>query len=248
MYRRTAALSALVAAGVAGCGSPAGAPSITVLAAASLKPTFTQIGERFMTEHPGTTVRFDFASSSDLAAQLTQGATGDVFASADTAQMDTVATAGLLATAPVDFASNTLVIVTAPGNPKHVASFADLAQPGLAVVVSPPPMPCGVATRRVEDLTGVHLDPVSEEPDPEDVLNKVATGEADAGVVNATDARAAGEKISTVAFPEAVQAASSYPIAALQKSAQPALAQGFVDLVTGVTGQQILARAGFAKP
>lgn len=243
-----AVVSALVAAGLAGCGSAPPGPSIMVLAAASLKPTFTQIGERFSADHPGTTVRFDFASSSDLAAQLTQGATGDVFASADTAQMDTVADAGLLAGTPVAFASNTLVIVTAPGNPKHIASFADLARPGLAVVVSPPPMPCGVATQHVEDITGVALDPVSEEPDVEDVLNKVTTGQVDAGLVNGTDARMAAALVTTVPFPEAARAISSYPIAALKKSSQPQLAQQFVDLVTGAAGQPILNRAGFGEP
>jgi molybdate transport system substrate-binding protein len=245
---RTAVVSALVAAGIAGCGSETTSASITVLAAAALEPTFSALGERFHTAHPGVAVRFDFAGSSDLVTQLTQGATGDVFASADTAQMDTAARAGLLAGAPADFASNTLVIVTAPGNPKQVESFADLTKPGVAVVVSPPPMPCGVATRRVEDITGVRLDPVSEEPNVEDVLNKVTTGQADAGLVNSTDALAAGEAVTTVTFPEAARAISNYPIAVLMKSSQPELAQEFVDLVTGAVGRDVLDRAGFGKP
>ena len=111
---------------------------------------------------------------------MTQGATADVFASADTAQMDTVVKAGLLAGNPTNFASNTLVIVTAPGNPKKIGSFADLAKPGINVVICQQPVPCGAATQRIENSTGVHLNPVSEELSVTDVLNKVTTGQADA--------------------------------------------------------------------
>lgn len=238
----------VVATGLVGCGASAGTQALVVFAAASLRPTFTEIGHRFETDNPGVAVEFDFASAADLATQLTQGASTDVFASADTAQMDKVAAAGLLADGPVDFASNTLVIVTAPGNPKHLTSFADLAKPGLAVVISPPPMPCGVATRRIEDITGVDLNPVSEEPDVEDVLNKVVTGQADAGLVNITDTITAGDKVDTVSFPEAAQAVNVYPIAMLQRSGRPELARRFLDLVTGEPGQKILAQAGFTRP
>ncbi|MGH3531303.1 MAG: molybdate ABC transporter substrate-binding protein [Mycobacterium sp.] len=224
------------------------AKSIVVFAAASLKPTFTQIAEQFKTDNPGAGVDFDFAGSSELAIQLTQGATADVFASADTAQMDTVAKAGLTAGNPVNFASNTLVIVTAPGNPKQIQSFADLAKPGLKVVVCQQPVPCGSATERIEASTGVHLNPVSEEPAVSDVLTKVTSGEADAGLVYITDALNAGDKVTTVKFPEAAGAVNVYPIAVLKPATQRALAQKFVDLVTGEIGQKILGQAGFEKP
>lgn len=243
----TAVAAIAVAASHAGCGADDSLPSITVLAAASLERTFTELGEQFKARHPGTGVRFDFASSSDLAAQLSQGAAGDVFASADNAQMDKVVQTGLAAGEPVNFASNSLVIVTAPDNPKHIASFADLADPGVDVVVSPPPMPCGVATRQIEDTTGVRLNPISEEPHEQDVLNKVVTGQADAGMVNITDAIAAGDKVATVTFPEAATAVTTYPVAVLEGAAQPGLARRFVDLIVGEHGQQILARAGFGK-
>ncbi len=246
--RVLAAVLCVVAAIQSGCSPAAGPQAIVVLAAASLRPTFTAIGERFQADHPGAAVRFDFASSSDLALQLTQGAIADVFASADTAQMDKVATSGLLAGTPVDFASNRLVIVTAPGNPKHVGSFADLAQPGLLVVTNAPPMPCGVATRKIQDSTGIRLHPISEEPNVEDVVNKVSTGEADAGLVNVTDAVAVGEKVAMVEFAEATDAINVYPIAVLKDTKRPELAQSFVDLVTGAAGQKILDHAGFAKP
>jgi molybdate transport system substrate-binding protein len=245
-----------------GCGSqspPSSSPSrgsehdqasakIVVFAAASLKPVFTQIGQRFKAQNPSSSVDFEFAGSSELATQLTQGATADVFASADTAQMDTVAKAGLLAGNPTNFASNTLVIVTAPGNPKKIGSFADLTGPGLNVVTCQKPVPCGSATQRVEGSTGVHLNPVSEELSVTDVLNKVTTGQADAGLVYVTDARSAGSKVSTVNFPQAAGAVNVYPIAVLKGAPQPTLAQQFVALVTGDVGQDLLAQAGFATP
>ncbi|MEZ0364438.1 molybdate ABC transporter substrate-binding protein [Mycobacterium sp. pUA109] len=238
---------ATVLAGLTGCSSKPPAPSITVFAAASLKPAFTEIGERFQIDNPGAGIAFNFAGSAELATQLTQGATADVFASANTAQMDKVAHAGLLTGAAVPFAANTLVIVTAPGNPKKVASFADLAQPGLSVVVCQQPVPCGSATHKVEDSTGVQVAPVSEEPDVTDVLNKVITGQADAGLVYITDALNAGDKVTAVRFPEAAGAVNIYPIAVLKNAPQSGLAQRFVDLVTGPAGQKILDKAGFAK-
>jgi molybdate transport system substrate-binding protein len=218
--------------------------SIVVFAAAA----FTKVSQQFKTDNPGSGVDFDFGGSSDLATQLTQGATADVFASADTAQMDKVTKAGLLAGTPTNFASNTLVIVTAAGNPKQVGSFGDLRKPGLSVVICQRPVPCGAATQRLEDSTGVHLNPVSEELNVTDVLNKITTGQADAGLVYVTDARSAADKVTTVNFPEAAGAVNVYPIGALKKAPQPTLAQKFVALVTSDTGQNILAQFGFAKP
>lgn len=241
-------LAATVLAGSTGCAPGAGAQTVVVYAAASLRPTFTEIADRFETEHRGTQVDFDFASAADLATQITQGAAADVFASADSAQMDKVVDGGLVEDGPVDFATNTLVIITAPGNPHQVGSFADLTKPGLAVVTSPPPMPCGVAIRQVEEATGIRLNPVSEEPDVEDVVNKVTTGQADAGLVNITDAIAAGDKVTTVKFPEAVEAVNTYPIATLRGAKKPELARAFVDAVTGQESRKTLAAAGFGRP
>ena len=243
-------------AGTVACGSKSPSPSqpsqasgtIVVYAAASLKPSFTKISQQFKTDNPGSDVNFEFMGSSELATQLTQGATADVFASADTAQMDTVVKAGLVAGNPTNFASNTLVIVTAPGNPKQIGSFADLNKPGLNVVICQKPVPCGSATQRVEDSTGVRLRPVSEEFSVTDVLDKVTTGQADVGLVYVTDALSAKDKVATVKFPEAAGAVNVYPIAALKKAPQPALAQKFVAMVIGDAGQNVLAQFGFQKP
>jgi molybdate transport system substrate-binding protein len=243
-----AAVSTVLVLGLAGCTTQAQSPGIVVFAAASLKNTFTEIGERFTADNPGTSVDFNFAGSSDLVTQLTQGATADVFASADTKNMDKAAEAGLLAADPIDFASNTLVIAVSPGNPEHIASFADLARPGLNVVVCAPPVPCGAATARIEDSTGVTLRPVSEESSVTDVLNKVTSGQADAGLVYVTDALGAGDKVATVEFTEAGASVNTYPIGVLNGSPHPELARKFVDLVTGDVGRQILSQAGFGKP
>lgn len=251
----SAVVSMVLAASLIGCSSksPSAQPSqasgkVMVFAAASLKAAFTQIGQQFKAKNPGLDVEFEFAGSSDLATQLTQGATADVFASADTAQMDAVSKAGLLTGNPTNFASNTLVIVTAPGNPKKIGSFADLAKPGVNVVVCQPPVPCGAATHRVEDSTGVRLNPVSEELSVSDALNKVTSGQADAALVYVTDAKNAGTKVATVNFPAAAGAVNVYPIGVLKKAPLAKQAQKFVDLVTSPTGQQILTQAGFAKP
>jgi molybdate transport system substrate-binding protein len=253
-------LSLVLVTNLSGCSqkSPSATPSsstgqssaasIMVFAAAPLKPTFTLLAGKFQTDNPGATVDFDFATSSELANQLAQGASADIFASADSAQMDTVTKADLTGSDPVNFASNTLVIVTAPGDPKQIHSFADLAKPGLNVAVCQLPAPCGAATQRIEDDTGVHLNPVSEESAVAGVLAKVTNGEADAGLVYITDARKAGDKVSTVKFPESANVVNLYSIAILKHASQPALAQKFVDLVTGATGQKALDQAGFAHP
>jgi molybdate transport system substrate-binding protein len=233
----------------AGCGAAEDSDrTLTVFAAASLKGTFTELGERFEADHAGTTVEFSFAGSSDLAAQLTQGAHADVFAAADQLNMDKAAQSGLLAGEPVTFASNTLTIAVAPGNPKAINSFRDLAKPGTAVVVCAPQVPCGSATQKVEQAAGVELEPVSEESSVTDVLNKVTSGQADAGVVYVTDAIAAGDKVTSVPFPEAAGVVNSYPIAVLEDARNPQAAKEFVDLVTGDAGQTVLGAAGFGKP
>ena len=258
-FRLPALFCVLLLALISGCGSSNQAPAsssttasaggkIIVAAAASLDKSFTDIGEQFKTENPGASVEFSFAGSSDLVTQLTQGAPADVFASADTKNMDKAAQAGLLAGDPVNFASNTLTIAVAPGNPKKIASFKDLTQAGLNVVVCAPQVPCGSATQKVEQATGVKLNPVSEESSVSDVLDKVTTGQADAGLVYVTDAIGVGDKVAAVAFPEAAGAVNTYPIALLKESKNPALARKFVDLVTGESGQKVLTAAGFAKP
>lgn len=222
--------------------------NITVFAAASLKSTFTALGDQFKQANPGTDVAFNFAGSSDLVTQLTQGAPADVFASADEKNMTKAADAHILSGDPVNFATNTLTIVTPMGNPKNVATFADLAKPGVTVVVCAPQVPCGSATEKLEKATGVTLAPVSEESSVTDVLGKITSGQADAGVVYVTDAKSAGDAVTAVPFPESGDAVNTYPISVLKSSENAKAAQAFVDLVTGPEGQKVLAEAGFGAP
>lgn len=252
MRRAVALTSAVIAAGsLSACGSDDNSSSdttLTVFAASSLTSTFTQIGKDFESAHSGVTVRFSFGGSSDLVAQLQQGAPADVFASADTANMDKATTADLVDGKPMNFAANTLEIAVPPGNPAGIASFADLARPGVKLVVCSPDVPCGAAAAAVAQDAEVKLSPVSEEDAVTDVLTKVESGEADAGLVYVTDVLAAGEKVEGVPFPESKDEVNVYPIAALTDSADLSLAKEFLDEVTGAEGQQVLSDAGFAKP
>ena len=226
------------------------APSRTlhVFAAASLQGAFTEIGKRFEDANEGVTVKFTFAGSSDLVAQIQQGAPADVFASADTANMDKAVKAGVVGGTPQDFATNTLEIVTPPGNPAHIDSFDELADGGAKVVVCAPEVPCGAATKRVEQAAGITIKPVSEEQSVTDVLGKVISGEADAGLVYATDVLGAGAKVHGVPFPESAGVVNTYPIASLRGADDETLAAYFTDYVTGPQGQSVLSTFGFQKP
>jgi molybdate transport system substrate-binding protein len=255
-----AGLAALLVA-VTGCASaspPAGGTTtptrsgatgtITVFAAASLTKAFTALGDGFEKANPGSTVAFSFAGSSDLATQLIAGAPADVFASADEANMAKAETAGVTSGDPVDFATNVLAIVVPPGNPAHIASWADLAKPGIAAVVCAPQVPCGAATAKVEAATGVTLHPASQESSVTDVLGKVIAGEADAGVVYATDVKGAGAKVGSVPFPEAGDVVSTYPIAAVGQGSNPVGGAAFLAYVTSAEGRTVLRAAGFGAP
>jgi molybdate transport system substrate-binding protein len=156
--------------------------------------------------------------------------------------------AGLVAGAPADFATNTLEIAVPPDNPAGVTSFADLTRSGVKVVVCAPQVPCGAATQKIEKATNTDITPVSEENAVTDVLGKVTSGEADAGLVYVTDVRAAGDKVKGIGFQESEEAVNTYPIAALAGAKDADLAGQFVRLVTGPEGQQVLADAGFARP
>ncbi|HEY0237887.1 MAG TPA: molybdate ABC transporter substrate-binding protein [Friedmanniella sp.] len=239
-------------AGVANTSAPAASSGsgsgLTVFAAASLKGTFTTIGQQFEAAHPGTKVTFDFAGSADLVTQLQQGAPADVFASADTANMTKATGADLVAGTPVDFATNTLEIAVPPDNPAKITSFADLTKPGVKVVVCAAQVPCGAAAQKIETATNTTIKPVSEENAVTDVLGKVESGEADAGLVYVTDVKGAADKVKGIPFSESKEAVNTYPIAALTASKNADLAGQFVQLVTGTDGQRVLAAAGFAKP
>jgi molybdate transport system substrate-binding protein len=237
--------------GAAACGSDDSAAgssvTLTVYAASSLTSAFEELGRRFEDSHEGVTVEFGFAGSSDLVAQIQQGAPADVFASADQANMEKLTSEGLHGSEPVDFASNTLRIAVPPDNPAGVESLQDLGG-DLNLVVCAPAVPCGAAARQVAADAGVELHPVSEEQSVTDVLNKVTSGEADAGLVYVTDVAAAGDAVRGIDFPESEAVVNVYPIATVAGSEHARLAREFVDLVTGADGRAVLEGAGFGAP
>ncbi len=220
--------------------------TLTVFAAASLKATFDQIRTAFMAAHPDVDFpEITYDGSSTLVTQLQNGAPADVFASADEANMDKVQD---LVTDRVDFATNSLQIAVAPGNPKKIRSLADLAEPGVITVICQAEVPCGAASHKALDAAGVTLTPASEEQNVTAVLTKVATGDADAGLVYRTDVTSSGGTVEGVDFPQASEAVNTYPIAVLKDSTNSAAARAFVDLVTSTEGQKVLASVGFGKP
>ena len=232
---------------LAACGSRSDTDrtTLTVFAAASLTPTFTELGREFEKSHDGVQVKFNFAGSSDLVSQIEQGAPADVFASADTRNMDK---AGDMVADPVLFASNTLMIAVPPKNPAGIRTVQDLTRPDVKLVICAAQVPCGSAAVKVAERADLRFRPVSEEQSVTDVLNKVTTGQADAGLVYVTDVRSAGDKVVGISFPESATAVNDYPIGVVAASKQRKLAGQFVALVTGATGQRVLAGAGFAKP
>jgi molybdate transport system substrate-binding protein len=162
--------------------------------------------------------------------------------------MDKLVADDLTGADPQDFATNVLEIAVPPGNPAGIKTFQDLAKPGLNLVVCAPEVPCGAAAQQVAEKAGVTLKPVSEEQSVTDVLAKVTSGEADAGLVYVTDVKGAGSDVQGIPFPESAQVVNVYPIAPVKGTDQSDLAQEFVDMVLGDTGQQILKDAGFGQP
>ncbi len=255
MIRRLAgaALGAVVGLSVlAGCSSGgdddvAASQTLTVFAAASLTDAFTEIAERFEAENPGVEVRLSFDGSSGLVDQIAGGAPADVFASADEKNLDRAVEEGLVAGEPTLFATNVLTLITPPGNPAGITGF-DSSLDGTRLVVCAEGVPCGNATAALAEAKGLTLQPVSEESKVTDVRGKVESGEADAGIVYATDATAAGDKVQQIGIDGAADDPNLYPIAVLEEAADPALAREFVETVTGTTGRSVLQGYGFGAP
>ena len=212
---------------------------MTVFAAASLQPAFDKIAAQI---HVDAT--FNYAGTQTLTAQLTQGAEADVFASADKTQMKTLLDAGLIAGAPEVFAHNRLEIAVAKGNPKGIHSLADLARPGLVVVLADPSVPAGKYAQQALAKANVTVHPASLEPQVTAVLSKVALGEADAGIVYVSDV-VTSQKVQGVPIPDSQNVVADYPIAALKNAQHNSTADAFIAFVLAPDGQSILKAAGF---
>ena len=249
---RVAAMLAVAALVLAGCGgddepsggSTASPAELKVFAAASLTAAFTEIGEQF-TSSNGTKVTFNFAGSQALATQIQQAAPADVFASADTANMDKVTD---LVNTPQNFAGNQLQIAVEKGNPKNIQGLDDLASSDLKVVLAAPEVPAGKYAAEALAKADVTVKPVSEEDNVKAVVTKVSLGEADAGIVYVTDVTAGGDKVEGVDIPEELNVLATYPIATVKASQAQDQAQAFMDQVLGAEGQQVLKQYGFLPP
>ncbi|MFG1655982.1 molybdate ABC transporter substrate-binding protein [Micromonospora chersina] len=244
---------AVLSLALTGCGgvddeSSAGTGgTVTVFAAASLTETFTKLGRDFESAHPGTRVVLNFAGSSALATQITQGAPADVFAAASPATMKSVTDAGDAAGPPAVLVRNQLVIAVPEGNPGRVGGLADLARPGLKVALCAEQVPCGAAAKSALDAAGVRLTPATLEQDVKGALSKVKLGEVDAALVYRTDVRAAAG-LAAVEFPESARAVNDYPIVVLKHAGNPDGARAFVEHVRSDAGLAVLTAAGFQAP
>jgi molybdate transport system substrate-binding protein len=241
--------------GLAGCGTddqPSAGDGVSgdlsVFAAASLTEAFEEIADGFTEEHPDVEVVFNFAGSQTLASQINEGAPADVFASADTHQMDAVAAAGGLAGGPEVFTSNLLAIAVEPGNPLGIETLADLADPDLLLVLPAEEVPAGRYAREALRAAGVSVSPVSLERDVRAALSKVALGEADASIVYASDVVAAGDSVEGIEIPMEDNIPATHLVAALPEAGNRAAAEAFVGYVLGEKGQGILQDHGFSEP
>jgi molybdate transport system substrate-binding protein len=224
------------------CGTMGEGPDqvpLKVFAAASLTDAFKAIGGGF-----GGQAQFNFAGSSTLVTQIEQGARADVFASADTTNMDKLVTDGFSSGDARVFAHNKLEIVVAPGNPKRIAGLADLARPGVIYVSAGPSVPAGKYAAQALAKAGVKVTPKSLETDVKAVLSKVRLGEADAGIVYTTDVKAGGNKVGGVAIPDQYNVVATYPIS-LVKGANQAAADAFISYLLSSAGQATLASYAF---
>lgn len=247
--RARAALAGVVAGAIAllaGCGSSGGgatgaADDVTVFAAASLT-------EAFQDAAPGAT--FNFAGSDQLAFQIEQGAPADVFASASPKYAEALRDEGLVL-APRVFATNRVVVIVPRANPAGIRTIADLARPGVKLVVGDPGVPIGAYTRKA--LAALGLDAalgniVSQEQDVKAIVAKVAIGEADAGLVYRTDVRPVASRVTALPVPAAAQPVVEYEIAVVASARHRAAADAFVARILGGPGGAALRARGFGLP
>ncbi|MBI4883281.1 MAG: molybdate ABC transporter substrate-binding protein [Actinobacteria bacterium] len=252
--------SALVAAplavvlttlGTVACGSESAQPSsdeLIVFAASSLTEAFIAIGVEFEEANPGTDVTFNFLGSTELVAQLLQGAPAAVFVAADDVNMAKVLDAGENDGEPVVFAGNTFEIIVEPGNPQGIHDLADLADQDLIVVLCADSVPCGRGAATILTNAGVDLTPKSFDERVKGVVTKVTSGEADAGIVYVTDVLAVGAAADGVAIPAELNVINRYSAVVTRSAPNSAVARTFVDFVASARGQAILAAHGFLAP
>ena len=249
---------ALVLVGCASLGGPETKGQLTVFAAASLTNAFDEIDQAFEAENPSVKVFTNYGGSSQLATQLVEGASADVFASADQAQMEVAEQAGRIDGSPLIFATNHLVVILPADNPGRIEGLGDLTKPGLKIVMAVPGVPVREYTDRA--LAALSTDPAygkgfnqgvlanlaSEEQNVRQVAAKVALGEADAGFVYTSDVTPdISGKVQEISIPEFANPTAQYPIAGVADATNPGMAHKFIEFVLSSKGQAILAKWGF---
>jgi molybdate transport system substrate-binding protein len=235
------------------------ATELTVFAAASLTEAFTEIGKNFETANPGTKITFNFAGSQQLAQQIGQGAPADVFASANTTQMNVVIASGqVISGTQRTFVRNRLVVIYPKDNPAHLSTLKDLANPGTKIVIAAKGVPVGqyaldflAKASKMPAYTQTYsptvlANVVSYEQDVKAVLSKVTLGEADAGIVYVTDISLnAADKVGKLDIPDDLNTIASYPIATIKDSQHVDLAKTFMDYILSADAQVVLVKYGF---
>jgi len=242
--------------------APASEQKLTVFAAASLTDAFNEIGEKFKQQNPGVTAEFNFAGSQQLRAQLEQGAVADVFASANTKEMNGAIQSDLVVSGTQKtFVRNRLAVIVPKDNPAGIKELKDLAKPGLKIVLAAPSVPVGgYALTALDKMNAdfgatfsqtVLSNVVSQEDNVKQVVAKIQLGEADAGIVYSSDVTPdAATKVTKINIPDKYNVLATYPIAVLKAAPQADLAAKLVDYVISADGQAILQKWGFisAKP
>ena len=232
-------------------GSPSSQERLIIYAAASLSEAFGEIAHTFNTLHPGVDLAFNLAGSNTLRAQIEQGAMADVFASANSKEMDELVAHGFVGqNEPLIFLTNKLVVITPAGNPARISALADLVRSGTKLVVATEDVPVGRYSRLMLDNVGAEFkalvlaNAVSNETTVKQVVAKILLGEADAGIVYSSDVLAAPD-LNVIEIPVEFNVLAEYPIAPLADSPNPELARQFVAFVLSPDGQDILYKWGF---
>jgi len=254
MGLRIVVAGSLLAAILAGCGGADGTssaassdPELVVFAASSLGPAFERYGDRF----EGADVKFSFAGSDDLAAQIRQGVAPDVYAAANTSLPDELHADGLVAE-PTTFATNKLVIGVPAGS--QIDDVSDLERPGVKIAIGDEDVPVGIYTREVLDALGpgpadaILANVASSEPDVAGIVGKLTQGAVDAGFVYRSDVDATDGAVAEVAIPPRASPDVAYGIAATTDAEQPELARRFIEGVVSGDGKDILLDSGFGPP
>jgi len=251
------AIAVVIAASLAACGSSSKSSessgdlsgSIQVFFGSSLTKAFTQFAKDFQAAHPGTTIKLDPGSSTTLAEQIQGGSDADVFASADTKNMQKLQDGGQVTATPIVFAKNQMEIAVEPGNPQKVKTVQNLANPNLVVVLCASEAPCGKYADQVLEKNNVTVTPKSRELDAAATLTKVSSGNADAAIVYVTDVKGAGSDVAGVDIPTDQNVVATLPIAALKDTKNAALADAWVQYVTAPAQEQKLQQQyGFLAP